>query len=408
MSSYSFGNELLDSIELKALVVSRGLKVQREVYQHFENTTRLSVSPLCCNCFLLPDQTIVQLTDMGFHLKYLSGMLSWSNLKLLRYASQLGTPFTLEMRDGQPCLCANGALVTPISFPPATAFYKQKTSSGLSYVGNAVLQGLDWVAFQCLWPCEYAAAGKPCEFCFSGADFEELAKKKKPLPKAVQPQDVAEIVRYAVENVGVNSVQITGGSTFCGKTEEQHLRAYLEALGDLGTAKPKGETLLYITPPENDALIDDYFCLGASRIACSIEVWDEERAAVITPGKIAFATRKRTLDALTYAVEHHGKGKAFSNFIIGLEPFETLKQGATELARRGIIPTASVWMPMGRPVMGSMQAPDLSYFRRVKDLFGELYTRYSLEPAGACGLNVCMERDIWYGCQKLFRRVVLK
>ena len=61
----------------------------------------------------------------------------------------------------------------------------------------------------------------------------------------------------------------------------------------------------------------------------------------------------------------------------------------------GIIPTASIWMPMGRPVMGTMQAPGLDYYRRVKELFAELYQTYHLEPAGCCGLNVCMERDIW-------------
>ncbi len=60
------------------------------------------------------------------------------------------------------------------------------------------------------------------------------------------------------------------------------------------------------------------------------------------------------MDALEYIVKHYGIGKAFSNFVIGIEPFDSLKEGATYLAKRGIIPTASVWMPMGRPVNGTM------------------------------------------------------
>ena len=87
--------------------------------------------------------------------------------------------------------------------------------------------------------------------------------------------------------------------------------------------------------------------------------------------------------------------KAFSNFIIGLESVETLKEGATYLAERGIIPSASVWIPMGKPVMGSMKAPGLDYFRKVKELLAELYTKYELTPAGGCGLNVCVEKDIY-------------
>ena len=396
MNTYMLGKEQVDSIELKCLVVSRGLKVSREVYRRFSDLYRLNISPLTCNCLLLSDGTIVQLTDMGFHLQYLGGMLSWDNLKLLKYASQLGTPFTLEVVEDKPALLYNGQLVDWVSFPPKTDFYRQKTASGLPYAGNAVLQGLDWVAFQCLWPCEYAASGKPCQFCFSGADFEHLANKNKPLPSAVSPADVAEIVRYAAERVGCSSVQITGGSTFAGAEEAGHIRAYLEEIRrTVDRNKLNGEILLYITPPEDLDLIDEYFSLGASRIACSLEVWAPDRAAVITPGKIAFTTRERHLQALEYTAEKFGPGSAFSNFIIGLEDFDTLKEGASYLAQRGIIPTASIWMPMGRPVMGTMQAPGLDYYRRVKELFAELYQTYHLEPAGCCGLNVCMERDIW-------------
>jgi hypothetical protein len=218
------------------------------------------------------------------------------------------------------------------------------------------------------------------------------------MPQAVNSGDVAEIVAYAFEHAGANSIQITGGSTFQGKTEAEHIRAYLRAIdGAVGMDRVK-ELLLYITPPESTDLIDEYFALGASRIACSLEVWDLERAKIVTPGKIAFTTRERHLEILEYTAKKYGPGKAFSNFIIGIEPFESLRDGAIYLAGRGIIPTASVWMPMGRPVLDTMQAPEAGYYRRVKELFAGLYRKYNLEPAGLCGLNVCMERDIWKHC----------
>jgi biotin synthase-related radical SAM superfamily protein len=156
-----------------------------------------------------------------------------------------------------------------------------------------------------------------------------------------------------------------------------------------------GEILLYITPPKNLEYIDEYFALGASRIACSIEVWDEQRANVITPGKMQFTTRERHLNALTYIAEKFGANRAFCNFVIGLESVETLSEGATWLAERGIIPSASVWMSMGQPVMGCAEPPDIEYFRRVKEMLAELYIRYGLSPAGGCGLNVCIEKDVY-------------
>ncbi|MEL7610224.1 MAG: radical SAM protein [Bacillota bacterium] len=396
MNTYRLDNDTIDSVELKCLVVSRGLKVGKDVYKKYGSDYRLNISPLTCNCFFLSDGTVVQLTDMGFHLQYLGGMLSWSNLKLLKYASELGTPFALELVDGKAALLYKSEFVDFVAFPPKTDFYRQKTSRGTKFIGNAVIQGVDWVAFQCLWPCEYAAAGKPCEFCFSGADFEARANKNKPQPAALEASDVAEIVKYGFDHAGCNSIQITGGSTFSGENEAKYIQSYLKEIDSkVGMRNIKGELLLYITPPSDYGLIDGYFALGADRIAYSIEVWDEERAKIITPGKMAFTTRESHLSALEYIANKYGGGSAFSNFIIGLEGYESLKEGATYLAERGIIPTASIWMPMGRPVMGSMSAPGIEYYRRVKELFAGLYQKYGLEPAQCCGLNVCMERDIW-------------
>jgi len=394
MKLFNVGNETADSVELKCLLVSKGVKVDNSVYKLFDKDYRLSSDPLMCNSMKLSDDTIVQLTDISFHLKLLLRMLSWNNLKLIKYESDLRTPFSISLLDNKAALFHEKDFVDFVSFQKKTDFYTQKTASGLPFLGNAVLQGCDFVSFQCLWPCEYAAKGKPCEYCFSGAEFEMLAKKGKSQPQAVGSSDVVDIVRYAVENKDANSIQITGGSTFSGETEYKHISSYMKALVE-SNIKLSGETLLYITPPKNNDYIDEYFALGADRIACSIEVWDKDRAKIITPGKIHFTSRERHLKSLEYIAEKYGKGKAFSNFIIGLESFETLKEGATYLAERGIIPSTSVWVPMGKPVMGSMKAPGLDYFRKVKEMLAELYTKYELIPAGGCGLNVCAGRDIY-------------
>ena len=394
MNKYVIDGNSIDSVELKCLLISRGIKVEDAVYRYHKDIARLSMSPLCCNCLLLSDGTVAQLTDTQFHIRHLSRIFSWDNIRFLKYMADLSTPFSLRMQDDCPTLYYNNVAIDTVSFPSPSAFYRQKTASGRSFVGNAVLQGLDWVAFQCLWPCEYAAAGQPCQFCFSGADFENTAKKGKALPQAVPAQDVAEIVKYAFENDCVSNVQITGGSTFDGRTEAVYITAYLTAIQTL-RSQMRGELLLYITPPADINLIDRYFSLGASRMACSIEVWDMNRAREITPGKVNITGRERHLQVLEYVVQKYGAGKAFSNFIIGIEDFTTLAEGATRLAERGIMPTASVWMPMGRPVQGSMKPPDVDYYRRVKELFAELYVKYKLEPTKCCGLNVCIECDIW-------------
>jgi len=394
MNKYIIDGNNIDSVELKCLLISRGIKVDNAVYQRQKNAARLSKSPLCCNCLLLSDSTVVQLTDTSFHIRHLSAVLKWDNIRLLKYMRDLNTPFSLRMQDDRATLFYNDVEIDTVTFPPFSTFYRKKSVAGRSFVGNAVLQGLDWVAFQCLWACEYAAAGQPCQFCFSGAAFENAAKKGKELPSAVPAPDVAEIVKYAITNDGVCNIQITGGSTFDGNIEAEHITEYLTAIAEL-EPHPVGELLLYITPPADISLTDRYFALGANRIGCSIEVWDIDRASEITPGKVKITGRDRHLQVLEYIAQKYGHGKAFSNFIIGIEDFTTLSDGAKWLAERGIMPTASVWMPMGRPVQGSMKAPDIDYYRRVKELFAELYIKYHLEPTQSRGVNVCIERDIW-------------
>lgn len=340
---FKVAGETVDSVELKCLVISRGLKIDREVYQKCGKDYRIYPNALTCNSFMLPDGTIVMATDLGFHLSTLSSMFSWDNLKLFKYMNDMTTDYRLSLVDGQPTLLYKGEIVTPVELFPASDFFKQKTSSGMPFMGNAVLQGCDWVAFQCLWPCDYACAGKPCQFCFSGGQFEALARRHKPMPFIPSPRDVSEVVLYAVEHDGVNSMQLTGGSTFEAETEEKYITAYMQDMLESGAREAlKGELLLYITPPERHDVIDRYFDMGASRIACSLEVWDDRLGESITPGKRTFTTKERHLDALTYIAEKYGPGKSFCNFIIGLEPFETLKEGATYLAERGVIPSASV------------------------------------------------------------------
>lgn len=393
-----FEGGIIDSIDLKAMLVSRGVKVAARVYRKFGGTVRLFTDPLTCNTVIFPDGTIVQLTDLAFHMAYIRSAMSWDMLKQVRYLSEMKTPFRLDLdSDGLPALWNGPEKLVNVTFPPATAFYNQKTRSGLPFIGNAVLQGLDWLSFQLLWKCDYACAGEPCQYCYSGGELHNLKKKKKPMPVYPTPEDVADIVEYAMmTEKQANSLQITGGSTFNVSAECDRILAMLEAIDRrVGRANIPGEILIYTTPPADPSLVDPLFAAGADRLSMSLEIWDEQLAARIMPGKMRFTGRQRHLDALDHVVEKHGRGRACSNFIIGLEPAESMLEGAEFVAARGIVPIASVWIPFGRPVLGSMRAPGLDYYRKVKEGLARIYLDYGLIPPGAKGLNVCMCRDIY-------------
>jgi len=375
---YILNGEEIDSIDLKVLLVTKGVNISSdEIFEHFGKIRRLSSfkDPQACNCLLLPDNTVVHITNVG---------------------SQ--SPFGLVIdEDGVVYVEHKGDFVTEVYFPPKTGFYEQYTSNGIPFRDMAVLQGLDVLSFPYLWSCEFARAGFACQFCHKGGYTEQLFREGKPESPFPTPQDVAEVVNYAVNTEDVASVvQITGGSTLNPRVECHLITEMLNAIDELaGLRNISDEILIYTTPPDDPQDIDEVFETGADRVACDIEVWNEELFKQICPGKDRFIGRERQLKTLLYISENYGRNKACSAFVVGLEPVESFLSGAEYLASHGIVPIASIWIPHGRPVLGTARAPGLSYYRQIRDGLAMIYDKYECEPPGRIGFNVCLCRDAW-------------
>jgi hypothetical protein len=376
LSTYRVNGEEFDSLDLKVLLITKGIHVPNpETYEQLASRYRISPNPLECNCLVLPGDIVAQITDVG-----------------------PSSPFRLEIAsDGAPCLRYEGAPITTVAFPPKTPFYRLRTSTGRPFLGMAVLQGFDVLSFPYLWSCEHALAGQACAFCHCGGFTEALAHQGKPEPPFPTPQQIAEVVCYAVATEPLAKyVQITGGSLRRPEAECELDRDMLLAINNVGAIKQSGcEISVFTSPPAAPSLVDQLFEAGADRVACDIEVWDEQLAQRICPGKARFADRERFLKTLLHIAEKYGPNKACSAFVVGIEPLESLLAGAEFLAARGIVPILSVWMPHGRPVSGMPAAPGLDYYRRVRHRIAELFDKYQIEPPGGKGFNVCVCRDTW-------------
>jgi len=375
-NGFNLDGQVVDVLDLKTLLITRGINVPDEIVKQFGRTHRLAPTshPFACNCLLLPGRIPAHMFHIG-----------------------PAAEFSLATNDESwPCLTYRGKVVTEVDFPPATNFYEQRTSSGLPFQMMAVLQGLDVVSFPYLWPCQFALGGLPCGFCYQGNMTLAMKQAGQTLPPNPSPEDVAEVVGHCVRKENVWDVQLTGGSEVDAGHGELPLATEILAAIErrVGLDSIAGEIYLYTSAPRDPAAVDEVFAAGVDRVAYDLNIWDERIFERVCPGIARHIGRAQQLRALEYAAQKHGPNKVCSAFVIGLEPVESLLAGAAYVAQRGIVPLFSIWMPHGRPVLGSTIAPGLDYYRRARHAFLELFEKHKLRPPGASGLNVCMCRDL--------------
>jgi hypothetical protein len=357
-------NTEFDLLDLKVSLLNYGIKVDEEIYSIFEGKTRLSKSPYSCNSMILDGQVSCSLSR-----------------------TDQETPFRLTVHDGKPVITYNKHFVAEIAFPERTSFYDQKTSGGIPFGSLAVIQGWDMLAFSCMWRCEITQSGNACGFCHTG----NFASPEHSL------SEMAEAVRYAVEeSPKAKILQMTAGSTYHPEKEIDRYVKILETIDkEVGLAEIPA--IIYLTPPSDAKQVDRLFDAGISYVACDVDIWNERLFEKICPGKAEINTRRRYLDTLYYIADKYGPNRACCVFVGGIEPIDSIIEGETKLAERGIVPLPSPLMPFGikQKVLSEMQPFDIAYYRTLRKETAKLYKQYGLTVPGTYGSDVCLSRDIW-------------
>ena len=132
------------------------------------------------------------------------------------------------------------------------------------------------------------------------------------------------------------------------------------------------------------------------RVAHDLHVWDRALHAQIAPGHARHIGRDGQLRALEHIAEKFGPNRAFSAFVAGIEPLDSMLAGAEYLASRGIVPALSVWMPPPGSTTAGHRPPGLDYYRQARREFARLYREHRLNPPGIpAGSHVSICRDVW-------------
>lgn len=146
------------------------------------------------------------------------------------------------------------------------------------------------------------------------------------------------------------------------------------------TGRTGSEGIVALTaPPADLALLAVQRDAGIGTMAINLEVYTEDAFRIECPGKDRIG-RDVYHSALMASVDVFGHGRAWTNFVLGLEPMESLLVGCRVLASAGVTPGASVLHLDQGATIRSKTPPtfdELVWFYRA---LADIYREHGLRP----------------------------
>jgi len=220
------------------------------------------------------------------------------------------------------------------------------------------------VSERCIYNCKFCAVPK-------------LSGSVKSLEKVV------EMVGEAKETGRLKAVSLTSGVEHSPEEEAFRVAEIVRALRERHIDVPIGVS---VTPAFRSSEILKE--AGADEIKYNVECLDPEVFKVVCPG----VSLDQIKAALKNAVNVFGRGKVFSNVIIGLgESDEALRKGIDELAEMGVLPGLRAVYPH------PLRKGEIMMERPSKERLLSLaeFTRQALDR---CGLRGDLAKTMCYQC----------
>ncbi|RMF94651.1 MAG: MSMEG_0568 family radical SAM protein [Candidatus Schekmanbacteria bacterium] len=240
------------------------------------------------------------------------------------------SPYKIIKQNGKFSLMQDGRAICEIKFPPVPKFYKEKTGDDISYKKIALLHGKDCLATTIVQRCELWRKGNKCKFCAI-----ELSLKNGATIAEKKPEDLAEVVRKAEKEDGIEHLTLTSGTS----QNFSHLTTFLARCVEKIREKSSIPIHLQVYPfGEYKKPFEILKDAGVDTLGIHIESFDEEIRNRYIPGKSCHSL-KEIGEMLKCAVAIFGKNQVTSFIIIGLgETAESVIEGSRWLAQMGVYP----------------------------------------------------------------------
>ena len=117
LNSYFLDGITLDSIDLKCMVVTKGVYLSSEVLDFFQDKARISRDPRQFSNFYFSDGISAALLDVSSWFDELTLREHWLEQNRSIFQSQALTPYSLRLIEGKAALFYKDIFVDIVSFP---------------------------------------------------------------------------------------------------------------------------------------------------------------------------------------------------------------------------------------------------------------------------------------------------
>ena len=253
-----------------------------------------------------------------------------------------------------------GNAVASVEFVPQPAYYDLKTSSGRAVTRWVSACGYDEMN---VWPWHDCAIGKTCSFCGINSVQKKVGRNIDMIHSLDWRQSGDAMSRWLLVRDGVLSELIEAVDLsidddcyredihlilISGNLADHQLDAqaliYAELANAITSRYPGrfAEGAVAVTAPPSDLrLLANMRDKGIEVGVFNLEAFSPEAFAEHCPGKASIG-RDHYLNTLRAGVDVFGWGRSWCNFVLGLEPAETLLDGCEQLAAAGVTPGANV------------------------------------------------------------------
>lgn len=263
------------------------------------------------------------------------------------------SPFSLEQSGNHLELYYFHKCLGPVSLEPNDPDKEQLTKvNGVPYRRLSYLGG-DRLRVHHTDICVFKRGNNYCQFCnlpMKGFEYTE--------------EDLDEIIDFYLIKGGFRHILIGGGSEPISCESD----TVLKLVKDI-RAKTDMPIYLMCLPIRDRKKLEELCCAGVTEIGFNIEIWDDQAAKKLMPGKGSIS-REVYLDALKCAKEIWEKPYAVrSLLIIGLEASANTEKAVYSLCSEGIMPILSIFRPLPNSKMSDCLPPTNEF---LYNLYGRL------------------------------------